>query len=188
MNYQPLDNYLNNFALSVSTDTGGVVWKNDDGLHIGIIVGKDSNGERYVVSNQPNQKIFELQKLKTFESDKYCYFDFNDKFIIRQKTAKLAFDLLHRYNQYNKQSYADDFKIELPQINDFEAPKEAQAFSRGLSSVVYRATLLHVLENNFKSGIKNTRKTVVQNIQSFNQQFKEAVWASFPSLKKKSSV
>ena len=181
MSTRPLEEYLNEFALTSSADTGGVVWKNDDGLQMGIIIGKDADGEKYVIYNQPSSKIFAIQNIKVFEKDKYCYFDFNRQFHNRHKIATHAFDLLYQYNEYSNKSYTDDFKFELPSN---EAIKETSAkdFSKGLGAVVYRAGLLHVLEDKMKTGLGNTNANLRKGFGNFARQFKESVSASFANL------
>lgn len=186
MSIRPLEEYLNEFALSKAAETGGVVWKNDDGLQMGIIIGKDANGEKYVIYNKPSLKIFGIQALADFEKGKYCYFDFNRQFHNRHKIALHAFDLLYQYNKYNQNNYAEDFKFELPS-NEEAQEVPAKEFSKGLGSVVYRASLLHVLEDKMKTGFGNTNSSVRKGLSDFARQFKESVSASFSRVNTSSS-
>lgn len=174
---RPLDSYLNDFALKSANDTGGIVWKNDDGLQMGIIVGQDEQEEKYVVFNQPSLRYFRLQKLSEFKNGHYCYFDFNRKIYNRIKIATLSFELLHQFNEYNNQKYPTDFKLEIPQDESTEVP--TKEFSKGVGSVVYRAAMLHVLEDKVKTGLVHSRSSFRKGLSDFARQFRESVSATF---------
>lgn len=121
-----LETFQSSFCLNDCDHLGGLVWKIDWELTLGIIVGRGPDGTLYVINNQPSLRNYTLKPIDTFHNQ-YCFYDLENPNIDREAMALLAFNLLHQYNEFNGAIYLKDHKIEFPKVQTIETLASAQA-------------------------------------------------------------
>jgi len=114
--------YQQDFCLYPTKNEGGVIWKIEEDLMLAILVGQDIDGEKYIVHNQPNKLNYNLNSLKKFQKEEYCFCDLNNRRYDYNAIALQAFQLLYQFNDYNNNTYDIDYKVVLPEKELYRAP------------------------------------------------------------------
>jgi len=114
--------YQHDFCLYPTENEGGVIWKMEKDLMLAILVGQDIDGEKYIVHNQPNKLNYNLNSLKKFQREEYCFCDLNNQRYDYHAIALQAFQLLYQFNDYNNNTYDVDYKLVLPEKELYKAP------------------------------------------------------------------
>lgn len=118
-------------GLFTCSDEGSVVWKHENGLVYGIIVGQNSDGEKMMIENVPEARVFKFTKFPEF-LNAHCYFDFKNPEYNRAQICLNAFQNFQRYNLSNER-YLPDFKFEFPHLRN---KVQVVDFDRGIFSLM----------------------------------------------------
>lgn len=163
-----LQQYLSEFSLTQSHDLGTIIWRCKNGLQLAVIVGRDQSGNKYVIHNN-NNRFFDVSEIDRFCTQGYSFKDSNND-NHKQLTAHKAFLLLENYNKFNHNTYSEDFKFEVPFVN--EIGKEAVGFSAGVNQVIEKGLALNKAQHSFSSTIKSAGNGILQLAQLFGKQLK----------------
>jgi len=163
-----LQQYLTEFSLTPSHDLGTIVWRCNNGLQLGIIVGRDDIGNKYVIHNN-NNRLFDVSEIDVFSAKGYSFRDANND-NHKELTAHKAFLLLEAHNKFNKQTYREDFKFEVPYIN--EIGKEPIGFTSGVNQVIGKSMALDKAQNSLTNTLKSAGSGLMQLAQLFGKQLK----------------
>jgi len=119
-------------GLSACADQGSVYWRRDQGLVFGIVAGMKATGEKVLIVNDPVDRSFQFEILKS-ESYNAWFLDTENPSFDHVDILERAFVHLNTYGRQGSEKYAPSYKFEFTSISKQEKTVE---FDRGIFKIV----------------------------------------------------